>query len=141
MFFCRFAFFILFFFFLPPNFLSRRSTDLHQIWQECVSLLWAEKDEGDFWKVKKPGHNGQKTSKKRSILHTRRHVFVRCDETVKDYWKIFIAMTPRVLYLSKNVIVIVQNRPVFSNTLLNGASKKTDFDGYYLENGMSYGQS
>ena len=51
------------------------------------------------------------------------------------------AMTPRVLYLSENVIAIVQNSPVFSNTLLNGASKKTDFDGYYLDNDESYDQS
>ena len=46
-----------------------------------------------------------------------------------------------VLYLSENVIVTVQNRPVFSITRLNGASKKTDFDGKYLENGKSYGKS
>ena len=50
-------------------------------------------------------------------------------------------MTPRVSYLSENVIATVQNRPVFSITALNGASKKTDFDGYYLEKGKSYGQS
>ena len=50
-------------------------------------------------------------------------------------------MTPRVLYLSENVIAIVQNCPVFSNTLLNGASKKTDFDGNYLDNDESYDQS
>ena len=50
-------------------------------------------------------------------------------------------MTSRLLYLSENVIVTVQNRPVFSNTWLNGASKKTDFDGDYLYSGKSYGQS
>ena len=60
---------------------------------------------------------------------------------LKFFCKIFSAMTPRVLYLSENVIVTVQNRPVFSITRLNGASKKTDFDGKYLENGKSYGQS
>ena len=57
--FCRFAFFL----FFPLNFLSRRSTDLHQIWHEYVSLLWLDKDEGDLWKVQKPGHNGQKHRK------------------------------------------------------------------------------
>ena len=41
----------------------------------------------------------------------------------------------RMLYLSENVIVIVQNRPVFSITALNGASKKTDFEVKYLANG------
>ena len=46
-----------------------------------------------------------------------------------------------MLYLSENVIVIVQNPPVFSITRLNGAPKMTDFDGKYLENGKRYGQS
>ena len=40
-------------------------------------------------------------------------------------------MTSRQLYLSENVIVTVQNPPVFSNTWLNGASKKTDFEVKY----------
>ena len=75
------------------------------------------------------------------LFHTRRHVFARCDETVKDFWKIFFAMTPRVLYLSENIIAIAQNSPIFTNTLLNGASKKTDVDGYYLDNDESYDQS
>mgnify|MGYP003389936868 FL=1 len=44
-------------------------------------------------------------------------------------------MTSRLLYLSENVIVTVQNRPVFSITALNGASKKTDFEVKYLANG------
>ena len=35
---------------------------------------------------------------------------------------------------SENVFAIVQNRPVFSINALNGASKRPDFDGYYLEN-------
>jgi len=46
-----------------------------------------------------------------------------------------------MIFLSENVFVIVQNRPVFSNTLLNGASKNTNFDGDYLANGTSYDQS
>ena len=50
-------------------------------------------------------------------------------------------MTSRLLYLSANIIVTVQNRPIFSNTWLNGASKKTDFEVKYLANGMRYGQS
>jgi len=51
------------FFFLRPTFLSRLSTDLHQIWHKCVFLHAIKTDEGDFWKLQKPGHNGQKTSK------------------------------------------------------------------------------
>ena len=50
-------------------------------------------------------------------------------------------MTSGQLYLSENVIVTVQTPPVFSNTWLNGASKKTDFEVKYLANGMRYGQS
>ena len=45
-----------------------------------------------------------------------------------------------MLYLSENVIVIVQNRPVFSITALNGA-QKNNFEGNYLENLKSYDQS
>ena len=45
-----------------------------------------------------------------------------------------------MLYLSENVIVIVQNRPVFSITALNGARKK-NFQGNYLANLKSYDQS
>ena len=83
----------------------------------------------------------KKTAKNRSFFSPLSHVFVRCDETVKDFWKIFSAITTRVLHLSENVLVIVQNRPVFSITWLNGASKKSDFEGNYLANGKSYGQS
>ena len=46
-----------------------------------------------------------------------------------------------MLYLSENVIVIVQNRPVFSIIALNGARKKANFEGNYLENLKSYDQS
>jgi len=46
-----------------------------------------------------------------------------------------------MLYLSENVIVTVQYRPVFSITALNGARKKTNFDGNYLANLKSYDQS
>ena len=113
----------LYFFFLRTNFLSRLSADSHQIWPERVFLHAIYTEESDFWKVKKPGHDGQKTSKNRSFYRPGRHVFARCDETVKVFCKVFTAMTPRVLYLSENVIVTVQNRPVFSITRLNGASK------------------
>jgi len=44
-------------------------------------------------------------------------------------------MTSRLLYLSNNIFATVQNRLVFSNTWLNGASKKTDFEVNYLANG------
>ena len=50
-------------FFLPRTFLSRFSTDLHQIWHECVLLHAIYNDESDFWKVQKPGHNGKKHRK------------------------------------------------------------------------------
>jgi len=61
-----------------------------------------------------------------SFFRPGRHVFARCDETVKVFLKIFSAFTTRarVLYLSGNVIVKIQNRPVFSNTWLNGESKR-----------------
>ena len=111
-------------FFLPRTFLSRLSTDLHQIWQECVFLHAIYIDESDFWKVQKPGHNGQKTLKNRSNFRTGRHVLARCDETDKDFWKVFSAMTSRLLYLSDNIFATVQNRLVFSITWLNGASKR-----------------
>ena len=75
MFFCRFAFFF-FYFFSPAKFsqppLDRFAPNLARI---CLHALGR--------KAQKPGYNGQKTSKNRSIFHTRRHVFARCDETVK----------------------------------------------------------
>jgi hypothetical protein len=116
-------------------------TNLHKIWHKRVVLHAIYTEASDFRKVQKPGHKGQKTSKFRSNFHPGRHVFARSDETVKVFWKIFSAMTSRLLYLSENVIVTVQNRPVFSNTWLNGASKNTDFEVKYLANGIWYGQS
>jgi hypothetical protein len=62
-----------------------------------------------------------KKHRKLVIFHPRRHIFVRCDETVENFWKIFPAFTTRLLHLSENV-------------------NKTDFDGDYLANGKSYGQ-
>ena len=50
-------------------------------------------------------------------------------------------MTSKVLYLSENVFVIVQNCLVFSIIKPNGGSKKTKFEGNYLANRNSYGQS
>ena len=50
-------------------------------------------------------------------------------------------MTSRMLYLSENVSVMVENRLVFSIIKSNGASKKNDFEVKYLANGMRYGQS
>ena len=132
---------LLFFFFLRTTFLSRLSTDLRQIWHERAFLHAIKTDEGDFWKVQKPGHNGQKTSKNRSFFRPCRHVFARCDETVKLLGKIFTAMTSRMLHLSENVFVTVQNCLVFSIIKLNGGSKKTNFEGNYLPSRKSYGQS
>ena len=53
-------YYLFFVFFLPPNFISRRSTNLHQIWHKCVLPPGAGKDKGDFWKVQNPGHNSQR---------------------------------------------------------------------------------
>ena len=114
----------LLYFFIPRIFLSRLSTDLHQIWHESIFLHAIYTEESDFRKVQKPGDNGQKTSKNRLNFRTGRHVFARCDETVKFVWKIFTAMTSRLLYLSNNIYATVQNSLVFSNTWLNGASKR-----------------
>ena len=50
-------------------------------------------------------------------------------------------MTSRVLYLSENIFATVQNRLVFSIIRLNGASKKTDFEGNYLANSKRCSQS
>ena len=135
--------FFFFLFFLPPTFLGRLLTDLHQIWHGRPIWYAIYTEARFFGKVQKPGHNGQKTSKNRSFFHLRRHIFARCDETVKVFWKIFSAITTRVLHLSENVFAIVQNqnRPVFSNTLLNGASKNTNFEVDYFANGTSYDQS
>ena len=72
-------FFLLFHFFARPILSSAARPSCNKFG------IWPEKDEGDFSKVQKTGHNGQKTCKNRSIFHTRRHVFARCDETVKDF--------------------------------------------------------
>ena len=66
----------------------------------------------------------KKTLKYRHFFHPSPYVFARGDETVKVFWKAFSAMISRALYLSENAIVTVQNRPVFSETWLNGASKR-----------------
>ena len=50
-------------------------------------------------------------------------------------------MTSRVLYLSENVFVIVQNCLVFSIIKPNGGSKKANFEGNFIANRNSYGQS
>ena len=77
MFFRRFAFFSPESFSQPsvgrfaPN--LARSVVWHAIYTESSALR----------KVQKPGHNGEKTSKNRPNFHTRRHVFARCDKTVK----------------------------------------------------------
>ena len=66
----------------------------------------------------------KKTSKNRSNFRPGRHVFARCDETVKDFRKIFSAMTSRVLYLSENIFATVENHLVFSIIRLNGGLKR-----------------
>ena len=126
--------FLFFLFFSPAKFsqppLDQLAPNLAGI---CLPAL-CRKGRGRLLKSSKTRSQRPKKQQNRWIFHTRRHIFARCDETVKDFWKTFFAMTPRVLCLSENVIEIVQNSPVFSNTLLNGTSKKTDFDGNYLDN-------
>ena len=58
-------------FFLSPNFLSHRSTDLHQIWHECVSLTRAEKRRGRFLK-------SSKTRSQRTILTVKYLGHIAC---------------------------------------------------------------
>ena len=62
------------------------------------------KRRGWFLKSSKTWSQRPKKHRKIGQFFTTVVVFVRCDETVKDFWKIFFAMTPRVLYLSENVI-------------------------------------
>ena len=57
------------------------------------------------------------------------------------FGKNFMAIITRVLHLSESVFVTVQNCPVFSIMRLNGASKKTNFEGNYLANRKSYDKS
>ena len=45
-----------------------------------------------------------------------------------------------MLYISENIFATVQNRPVFAIAWLNGASKKTDLNGYYFPNHKRYGK-
>ena len=64
-----------------------------------------------IFKVQKLAQKRGKNFEKSVIFSTRRPVFAR-------------TITSGVLYLSENVVVTVQNRPVFSITRLYGASKK-----------------
>jgi len=74
-------FFRQFAFFLPPTFLSRLLTNLHQNWHE-FPIWYAIYTEARFLgKVQKPGHNSQKTLKKRSFFTHESH-----DETVKVFF-------------------------------------------------------
>jgi len=54
------------------------------IWHEGVFLVSAENDER-FPKSKKTGDDGQKKYKKSVNFPTRRHIFARCDETIKYF--------------------------------------------------------
>jgi hypothetical protein len=56
-------------------------------------------------KVKKPGHGEQKTSKNRHFFPPGRHVFARCDETVKVEGKIHTDCSMGLFQLSENVFV------------------------------------
>jgi len=70
-----------------------------------------------------------------------RHVFARCDESVKDFGKIFSAIES-VFILFRKCICDSSKLSVFSSTLLNGGSKKTNCEGNnYLANRKSYGKS
>ena len=109
------------------------STDLHQIWHECVTLHRIEADEGDFWKVQIPGHNSQKTLKIGQFFASA---------------VIFsLVVTKRLNFFQKSLLrwhlgcYTFQNCLVFSIIKPNGGSKKTNFEGNYPANHNNYGQS
>jgi len=95
----------------------------------------------NFEKIKKPGHDEQKTSWNRSIFQPHRHVHAHCYETVEKLWMKLTNLSSSVLYLSENVFVTAYNRLIFSVFLLYRATKFTNFGGHYLENEAKYGRS
>ena len=116
-------------FFSPVNFsqlsLGRFAPNL--VRTRCVFLHAIKTDEGDFWKVKKPGHNGQKKHQKIGQIFTQAVTFsLVVTKRLKFFEKYFLRWHLGCYIFQKNIFVTVQNRLVFSNTLLNGASKKTD---------------
>ena len=62
---------------------SYRPADLHEMRHECVFLRVAQNARPKFGKIKKPGHDEQKTSWNRSIFQPHSHVHAHCAETVK----------------------------------------------------------
>jgi len=81
MFFCRFAFFSPANFSQPP--LNRFAPNLERMCPTTRGRKWRLR----FLKSSKTRLQRPKTSKNRSIFHTRSHAFVLCNETVKDFWK------------------------------------------------------
>ena len=105
MFFRRFAFF--FFSFSPAN-VSRPSLDrfapnFTRTSHLVRDLYWGE----IFWISSKTRLQRPKNSKNQSVFRPRRHIFARCDKTVKVFLRIFSAINTRMLHLSENVFVIV----------------------------------
>ena len=58
-----YTFYILF---LPPTFLSRLSTYLHQIWHERIFLRSIHTENNDSWKAQKAGHCRKNKSRKKN---------------------------------------------------------------------------
>ena len=79
--------FFSFFLFSPAKFsqppLDRFAPNLARICLPALGRKWR----GRFLKSSKTRSQRPKDIKNRSIFHTHRHVFARCDEMVKDFWK------------------------------------------------------
>ena len=80
-------------FFLSRKLFSAVSRPIFTKFSTNMSLCAIYSEASDFWKFKKPGHGGWKTSKNQSNFRHRCHVFARCDETVKVFRKVFLALT------------------------------------------------
>ena len=99
----------------------------------CLPAWGKNADESDFLKVQKPGHDGQKTSKKSVKNFSPVVTFSRSFyEMVKVFFTFlrWHLLGSSVLYPSENIFATVQNCLVFSIFWPSGASKKTDFDSY-----------
>ena len=116
---CKFCFFG-----QPSSANSRLSADLHQIWHDCLivcNLYWGER----FLKSSKTRSRRQKKSNIGSFL------FIPASRRFCSLWRnglwfltYLFAIPSRLLYLSENIFLSVQDRLVFSITWFNEASKR-----------------
>jgi hypothetical protein len=128
---------ICFIFFSPKIFsqpsLNRFSPSLSLTCLVC-DLFWVEQ----FLKSSKTTSRRLKTSKNRSNFRPAVTFSLVVTKRLKFFWKTFLwwHLFYTVLNLSENIFatVQIQNNPVFSITWLNGTSRNTDFDGYYIPN-------